>query len=144
LASITFTDAGGTATLDNGLTAIAGGLGSRFTGWVPFQRPIGPMATALGTGRGTRFIFRTDYGASFTINELPNTAMATMLRLQAHLLAGGLVTVTTGDAANRTYTNCCLTPDGDVTIEMQDSTLLTYSMSFTLLNLGGAAMLCEY
>jgi hypothetical protein len=144
LASLTFTDLSGAATLDNGLTTIADGLASRFSNWVPFQRPIGPMGTSLGTGRGTRFIFRTDFGASFSIRELPNTAMPTMLRLQAHLLAGGLVTVTTGDATNRTYTDCCLAPDGDVTIEMQDTTLLTYTMNFTLLNLGGAAMLCEY
>lgn len=144
MASITFTDSTGTATLDNGLTAIAAGVGSRFANWTPFQQPIGASATGLGTGRLFRFIFRTDYGASFAIRELPNTAMPTMLRLQAFLHAGGTVTVTTGDASNRTYTNCGLAPDAEVTITLADTAALLYTMEFALINLDGAQMLCEY
>lgn len=144
MASITFTDGVGTATLDNGLTATAGGLGSRFANWTPFQRPVGSSATALGTGQFFRFVFRTDYGASFSIRDIPNTTMATMLRLQAHLQAGGTVTVTTGDASSRIYTNCGLAPEGDVTISLSDATVLLYTMDFALINLDGAAMLCEY
>lgn len=144
MASITFTDGIGTATLDNGLTATAGGLGSRFANWTPFQRPVGSQATALGTGRLFRFVFRTDYGASFSIRDIPNTTMATMLRLQAHLQAGGTVTVTTGDSASRTYTNCSLAPEGDVTISMTDPTALLYTMELAVINLGGSQMLCEY
>lgn len=144
MASITFTDGIGTATLDNGLTGTASGVGSRFANWTPFQRPVGSQATALGTGRLFRFVFRTDYGASFSIRDIPNTTMATMLRLQAHLQAGGTVTVTTGDSASRTYTNCGLAPEGDVTISMTDPTALLYTMELAVINLGGSQMLCEY
>lgn len=144
MASITFTDGIGTATLDNGLTGTASGVGSRFANWTPFQRPVGSQATALGTGRLFRFVFRTDYGASFSIRDIPNTTMATMLRLQAHLQAGGTVTVTTGDTASRTYTNCGLAPEGDVTISMTDQTALLYTMEMAVINLDGSQMLCEY
>jgi hypothetical protein len=105
---------------------------------------MGPVATALGTGRPFRFVFRTDYGASFGMREIPNTSMPTMLRLQAHLLIGGLVTVTTGDNASRVYSSACLAPESDVSIALQDATALLYEMQFTLINLAGAPMLCEY
>lgn len=106
--------------------------------------PIGPMATALGTGRVSRFVFRTDYGAQFAMRDIPNTSFATMLRLQAHLLSGGIVTVTTGDNASRVYGNCGLAPDGNVTLQQQDATALLYEMQFSVINLDGAAMVCEY
>ena len=144
MASITFTDTDGTVTLDNGMTGFAGGLGSRFAGWTPYQRPIGPAATALGTGRITRFVFRTDFGASFQMRDIPNTAFGTMLRLQAHLMNGGIITVSTQDVAARTYTNVGMAPDSEVTIEQQDATALLYAMGFTVINLSGAAMICEY
>jgi hypothetical protein len=145
MASITFND-GTSATLDNGTTGMSGGLGSRFADWTPFQRPIGAAAVSLGTGARSMFTFRTDYGASFTMNDIPNTSMDTMLRCQAHLLGGGTVSVATGDNASRTYATCCLAPDGDVSITLQDKTALLYSMSFTLINIAGSpsAMLCIY
>lgn len=145
MASITFND-GTSATLDNGTTAIGGGEGSRFADWTPFQRPIGPAVTALGTGARYQYAFRTDYGASFSMNDIPNTSMSTMLRCQAHLLGGGTVSVATGDNASRTYATCCLAPDGDVSITLQDKNVLLYSMSFSLINIAGSpsAMLCIY
>ena len=146
MATITFTDGTGAATLDNSTTGISTGVGSRFADWTPVQRPIGPRVPALGTGRPYQFRFRTDYGASFTMTDIPNTSMATMLRCQEWLLRGEAVTVNTGDAASRSYATCYLAPDGDVTITLQDKNLLLYSMSFTLIN-GAAspsAMLCLY
>lgn len=145
MASITFND-GTSSTLDNGTTAISNGVGSRFADWVPFQRPVGPAVTALGTGARYQYAFRTDYGASFSMTDIPNTSMATMLRLQAHLLGGGTVSIATGDSASRTYTTCCLAPDGDVSIALQDKNLLLYSMSFAVINIASSpsAMLCEY
>ena len=135
--------------LDNGTTLIAGGAGARFADWTPFQRPIGPTAISLGTGVRSMFTFRTDYGASFTMNDIPNTSMATMLRLQAHLLGGGQVAVYTQDSLTptpRNYPTCCLAPNGDVSITLQDRNVLLYSMSFTLINVAGSpsAMLCIY
>jgi hypothetical protein len=145
MASITFND-GTSATLDNGMTGVAGGVGSRFADWTPFQRPVGPAVTALGTGARYQFAFRTDYGASFTMNDIPNSSMSVMLRLQAHLLGGGTVSVATGDSASRTYATCCLAPDGAVDITLQDKVELRYSMSFALINIAASpgAMLCIY
>lgn len=145
MASITFND-GTSTTLDNGTTGISDGVGSRFSDWVPFQRPVGPAVTALGTGARYQYAFRTDFGASFSMLDIPNTSMSVMLRLQAHLLGGGTVSVATGDSALRTYTTCCLAPEGDVTIALQDKALLLYSMSFVLINIAStpAAMICEY
>lgn len=144
MASITFTDASGTATFDNAMATLAGGVASRFANWVPFQRPVGAVATSLGTGARAMFRFRTDYGASFQVPEIPLGNMATALRLQAHLLDGGTVIVRTDDAAGRTYTTCCLAPDGDVTLELADRQTLTYTMGLSLINLGGTPMLCDY
>lgn len=143
MASITFND-GTSATLDNGLTLVGGAVGSRFRGWVPRTIPVGPTATALGTGARTAFVFRTDYGASFTMDEIPNTSLSVALRLQRHMLAGGVITITTGDASSRVYTNVCVAPGGDVRIELTNAAELLYSMTFDVINLSGAAMLCEY
>lgn len=145
MASITFTDGTGTATLDNGLTASAGGVGSRFAEWVPFTRRVGERATALGTGASYAFTFRIDYGASFTMRDLPNTAQSVALRLVRHLEGGGVCTVTTDDAAARTYANCSIDPEGgSPSLAFQDAQYLTYSLSVTLVNLSGADMLCQY
>lgn len=146
MATISFTDGTGAVTLDNGTTNISSGVGSRFADWTPFQRPIGPAVTALGTGRRYQYAFRTDFGASFAMTDIPNTKMSDMLRCQAWLLSGGTVSVATGDTASRTYATCCLAPDGDVTIALQDKNVLLYSMTFALINVASppAAMICEY
>lgn len=143
MATIVFNDGGGSVTLDNGTTGMSGGVGSRFADWVPFQRPIGPRVTALGTGVPYQFRFRTDYGASFNMTDIPNTKMSDMLRCQAWLLNGGSVTVNTGDNATRSYT-AYLAPDGDITITLQDKNVLLYAMSFVVINASAASMLCIY
>jgi hypothetical protein len=143
VASITFND-GTSATLDNGTTAIAAGVGSRFAAWTPFTRRVGDTAVALATGARNMFIFRTDYGASFELRDVPVTNLAVALRLVRHLQGGGVCTVTTGDTASRTYTNCGLDPEGSVEIAQQDAQLLLYSVRLSLVNLSGADMLCTY
>jgi hypothetical protein len=144
MASISFND-GVAATLDNGLTAIAGGAASRFANWTPFTRRVGPSATSLATGARTMFTFRTDYGASFEMREIPASAMSVVLRLKRHLENGGTVTVTTGDSAARTYATCGLAPDAALGLTMTDPVQLTYTLSIALINLGAASdMLCEY
>lgn len=144
MASITFTDGTGTATLDNGLTSGGSAPGSRFASWVPFTRRVGERATALGTGASYSFTFRIDYGATFQMRDLPNTTQATAMRLIRHLQGGGTCTVTTGDAASRTYNNCGIDPEGQVSLEFQDAMFLTYTMSLALINLSSADMLCQY
>lgn len=143
MASITFND-GTSATLDNGTTGVAGGVGSRFASWTPFTRRVGERAVTLATGASFDFTFRIDYGATFQMRDIPNVNTPIALRLLRHLQGGGTCTVTTGDADNRVYTTCSIDPNGDVTLEFQDATFLTYSMSFSLINLGGADMLCRY
>jgi len=144
MASITFND-GGAATLDNGLTAIASGAASRFANWVPFTRRFGASATALGTGARAMFTFRTEYGASFELREIPNSSLSIVLRLKRHLENGGTCTVNTGDSASRSYATCGLSPDGSVGLTLSDPQQLTYTLSLSLINLGAASdMLCEY
>jgi hypothetical protein len=149
MASLSFNDSAGvtgaigTVTLDNGMTAASIAPASRFADWTPFQRPIGPRAVSLGTGVPSQFRFRTDYGASFAINDIPNTSMTAMLRTQDWLLRGNAITVTTSDNASRTYT-AYLAPEGDVGIALQDKALLLYSMTFVLINSAAAPMLCLY
>lgn len=143
MASITFND-GASATLDNGLISTASGVGSRFASWTPFTRRVGERATTLATGASFAFTFRIDYGATFQMRELPNTTQSVAMRLIRHLQGGGTCTVTTGDAAARVYMNCSIDPEGDVTLEFQDATYLTYTMNLALINLSAADMLCIY
>lgn len=144
MASITFTDAIGTAQVDNGYTATATGVASRFSAWTPFQRPIGPAVTALGTGARYQFAFRTDYGAGFEIRDIDVPLLPKVLRLMAHLEGGGTVRVDTGDAFGRVYPTCCLAPGAEVNLAQASATDLTYSLSLTLLNLDATPMLCDY
>lgn len=144
MASIRFTDAIGTATITNGLDQIARGVGSRFASWVPFQRPVGAVATALGTGARSMFRFRTDHGASFQMREIETTDLPQVLRLMEHLESGGTCAVFTDDIYGRSYASCCLAPGAEMQLEMASSTDLTYTLSLTLLNLGATPMLCDY
>lgn len=142
MASISFND-GTAATLDNGTTGVATGVGSRFAGWVPFTRRVGDAAVALATGTRSMFTFRIDYGARFEMRDLPNSTQSVAMRLMRHLQAGNTVTVTTGDASARTYT-ARIDPEGDVSLEFQDPTFLTYTMKLSLINDSAADMLCLY
>ena len=144
MASISFQDTIGAATLNNGMLGIANGVGTRFANWTPVQRPIGPAVTLLGTGQRVMFAFREDYGASMTIREIPNTSMDIMLRLQSFLQFGGRAVVVTGDSASRVYNNCYLAPGAEPSIELTDPTALTYTFTVSLINVDNTPMLCEY
>lgn len=140
MASIGF----GAQTLTNGLTGVADGVASRFANYTPFTRRVGDTAIALGTGARTMFTFRTDYGASFEMREIPNTSLGTALDLIRHMQDGGVVTIDVDDGANGPYSNCVLAPDSDVTLAMQDNVELTYTLSVSVINLNAADMLCAY
>jgi hypothetical protein len=144
LASIRFTDAAGTAVVSNGLDVIARGVGSRFAGWTPFAKPIGAVATALGTGARSMFRFRTDFGASFEIRDIDTVRLPEVLRLMAHLESGGTCAVFTDDVLGRSYASCCLAPEASTSLTQANATDLTYTLGLTLINLGGTAMLCDY
>lgn len=141
--SIAFTDATGAATLDNGTTAIAGGVGSRFTGWTSEPVPIGAVATGLGTGLRYMFKFRTDYRATFSLVDIPNANVTILDRLINWLRSGGTCTVTCGDSTNGVYV-CCLADGADVVKEMFNKTDLTWKVTMTLVNTAGAPMTCIY
>lgn len=141
---ITFTDATGAAQLDNGLTGVAGGVGSRFVGWKSDSTPIGDAKEALGTGQRFMFQFRVDYTAEFEVQDIPNANTSTLDRLIAHLLGGGVVAVYTGDSAARSYTNCCLAPGSTPSKRMFSREDITWALQLRLLNLSAAPMLCLY
>lgn len=143
---IRFVDETGTVDFSNGLESVASGVGARFRGWTPFVRPVGPVETALGTGRPYQFVFRTDYGARFSIDEIPVTSLDDAVRLESWLIRGGSCIVFTSDSAGRTYNVCVLAPGTVPSISQQDPNELTYRFEVSLINVDDApsAMLCEY
>jgi hypothetical protein len=145
MAYITFND-GAAAQLDNGLRAVAAGVGSRFASWIPTSIPVGAAATALGTGARVFWQFRTDYGATFEVQNIPLASVAIADRLRAHLLRGGTCAVYTEDAAARTYTTCGIFPESTPELSLTDGGLFLYSLSLSLINLAPSpvAMRCEY
>lgn len=136
------------AVLQSDYNGIAGSVGARFRDWTPFSTPVGPAVNALGTGVLYRYTFRTDYGASFRITELPNDAatMATMLRLRRWLLAGGSVQVITDDQSSRTYAECGLAPEATPDITLDNPADLRYAMSLAVINIASSPvpMICSY
>ena len=139
MASIDFND-GSAATLASSWPTPA----NRFRAWEPFSRPFGEGAAALGSGKRYQWAFRTDYGASFEIAGIANTDVDIALRLMAHLIEGGTITVNTADVNTTSYSNCCLAPETMPELTLEDRAMLEYTLKLTVVNLSGAAMLCEY
>lgn len=146
MAHISFTDGVGAAQLDNGLTGVAAGVGSRFAGWTPDSRVIGPRAHALGTGALHAFRFRTDYCATFELRDIPQANVAIAHRLMEWLRRGNTCSVTTGDVSGNVYATCGLAEGGDIELRQADRGEQTWTLRLTLVNLAGspAAMLCTY
>ena len=146
MASIAFTDGTGAATLDNGLTAIAGGVGSRFRGWTSLPRVVGPRRYALGSGVPAVFRFRTDYLATFELPHIPQAQVTVLDRLMAHLASGGTCSVATGDDAARTYPTCALAEGAEPEKRLSDPQDLRWSLVLTLVNVAGSPvpMTCLY
>jgi voltage-gated potassium channel Kch len=142
MASITFTDATGTATLNSAWPSPA----NRFRGWTPFEVPFGDAAHGLGTGRRYLYEYRRDYGATFELPGIANTDLDIAMRLKAHLEGGGLVTLTTNDASSTVYTNIGIAPDTEVEIVFEDRAMLEYTVKLTVLDQDTvpAQLLCEY
>lgn len=143
MASISFTDSTGSATL---ACSWPSGAPRRFRTWEPFSRPFGEGANRLSSGKLEKFSFRTDYGASFEIAGIANTDVDIALRLQEHLLGGGVCTVTTDDLSSRVYTDCGLAPGTEPELRLEDRQMLEYTMSLVLIDVATTPtpMLCEY
>ncbi len=129
MASITWDDTDGSATLENGYEA----PGGNFQGWVPLTDPVGPLRNALGTGIPYMWEFRADYGAKFTLRA----------RLKRHLKRGNTVTVNTGDTNSHIYT-MYLWPGADVDISGYDAKNRKRSVTLSLLNSEQADPICTY
>ena len=147
--TLTFTDATGAATLTNDWPVPA----DRFSGWTPTPNPVGDGVNTLATGALIFFEQRTDYGASFDLENIPvkgRTAgtnyVAIAARLIAHLKRGGTCTVNTGDASSRSYATCGLWPGASPSLTMTDRKNLLYKLSLQVLNLAASpvAMDCVY
>jgi hypothetical protein len=146
--TITFTDGVGAATLTNGKPT----PGDRFTGWVTNSRPIGDSAHRQSDGALSMFRFRTDYGASFTLTQIPVATNGGVrlvdiaARLVFHLQNGGSCSVNTGDPEVNAYATCGLAPGSTPTLTLSDRVNLEYTLSLSLINLAGSpvAMVCHY
>lgn len=140
--SITWTDAIGAGTLTNSKPV----PGDRFSQWEPDSPAVGDDEEALGTGQLYTFTFRNDYLVTFELKQIPQSSMATMLRLQRHLKSGGTVSVNTGDATSHVYATCCLVKGANPRPRLTDAKSLEYTMGFSLRNVAGSPvdMICVY
>lgn len=133
-AYVSFTDATGGAQL----TTSTG----RFDSWVPNAEDIGVDDVAMGSGLTFKYIYRTDYTASFSISSIPASSLSVGLRLKRWLESGGQVTVATQDLQANTYT-CVIAPKQRVRLTY-DKTFLEYTMTLPVKNVNAGPMLCLY
>jgi hypothetical protein len=120
----------------------AGTVADRFNNWRPRSFVVGQKRSLLATGERRVWAYRTSHGAEFELRDIPHTSMEAMAALALHLDGGGIVEVDTGDGVH-VYPNCCLAPDADPPFpDLADARSQRYTMSFRLINLDGAPMLC--
>ncbi len=141
MASITFTDSLGAATLESDLDA----PGNRTKGWTPLAQPIGPIAYSLGTGVPEMWAHRVDYGVSFSLPFLPDDCQSVAARLIAHLKRAGSCTVDTGDQSNNSYSDCYLWPGSEPKLSERDPQSLRRTFTVSLLQAAATApLVCLY
>ena len=133
-AYVSFTDGQGSAEL---VTAAG-----QFDGWTPNAEDIGTVDVAIGTGYTFKYIYRTDYTASFVISAIPAASMPIAQRLKRWLESGGTVTVATQDTQGNTY-SCRIAPRQQVKFGY-DATMLEYAMTLAVLNTAASPMTCIY
>lgn len=138
--SLAWTDGGGATSLTNGKPVPA----DRFTNWTPQSFSVKAEAESLATGQPFPFVFRTDFGSTFSLDKIPNTSQAAVLRLQRWLDGGGVVTVNTGDVASRSYATCYQPKGARSSFTLTNAKTLEYTLSLTLINAAAADMLCIY
>ena len=131
-AYVSFTDGQGSAEL---VTAAG-----QFDGWTPNAEDIGTVDVAIGTGYTFKYIYRTDYTASFVISAIPAASMPIAQRLKRWLESGGTVTVATQDTQGNTY-SCRIAPKQQVKFGY-DATMLEYAMTLAVLNTAASPMTC--
>jgi hypothetical protein len=139
---VTWTDADGFATLSNLKPHKAA---RRLRGWLPGVDRISDTKTALGTGIFYEFLYRQDYTASFTLDAIPVTQTALILRFLNFIMQGCAFTLYTEDAQDRVY-SVRMRPTTKPSLEQSDATLLEYALTLEVISATGPQepLLCHY
>lgn len=119
---------------------------NRLSGYAPQARVVGQRRTLLASGAPRVWAYRDpDQTASFTIKDIPNTALEDCLTLAAHIDGGGTFEVDPEDGVH-VYPNCVLAPGAETPQPtLSDAQALRYSMDFGgVLNLDGDPILAVY
>ena len=128
MALISWTDSLGSAVLAN-----IPGRPNRFDGWRPDVELIGPSSVRLGSGITDMFEFRRDDVVEFEIANIATEAnYEKMIRLKAHLMRGGGVTLSTGNILASTFANSILAPGTVPKIDYSDRTTMEYTFRVEL------------
>lgn len=141
MASLSWTDSVGSASLDNSEPEPS----SRFASWTVLADDMADSAEGLGDGVVYAFTFGARYGATFTLPYIPNASQALLARFERHAKNGGVFTVTTDDAASRVYATCQV-PKGATIDKQYDPVLRVWALTLTVRNVAPAPteMLCLY
>lgn len=136
---ITWTDSIGSATLANGKAVPA----DRFRHWTPEAPEVSSSEVPVGDGITQRFLFRRDYIAAFELPYLKSDKHATALRLKAHLLGGGEITVYVGDQSGHEY-DCVLAPGTTPALVFEDATMLEFTFQCAVKHMSQSALVADY
>lgn len=148
MASITFTDGIGSATLTNGKPA----PGDRFANWVEKPVPFGDSARRQSDGLLTKLRLRDDFGCSFDLTQIPvaTTGGQRLVDIAARLVYwlqnGGTCAVNTADNESNSYATCALMDGTTPSLVLSDKRNLEYTLTLSLVNVAGspARMVCHY
>ncbi len=117
----------------------------RLNSFAPDVEPVGPRHVATGTGRTYLFEYRTDYLAEFEVRDLDDADQELALGLIAALWRGELVTVATGDRANRTYANVGIAPGAEKPVlSPPDPQTMRRTLTLRLANFDGTPFVAIY
>lgn len=137
---IQFTDEAGSVALTPSYPA---GPARRFRNWTPSTNSVGPRVFSLGTGRAYEFSFRRDYTASFEIPGILPSQHEDFMRFKTWVMKGGIFEIYTEDS-NNSYYECRIAPDTEPEMEMEDSTMLEYTISVVARSIANSPMVCDY
>lgn len=104
---------------------------NRFFEVVPNYEHVGPQKVAL-TRAIHVFTFREDYTVSVVIRHLSPSQWEDALYVKQWLIAGGFVTLTTGDVESNVYTGLQLAPGTTPEIKNDDDERQHFSFSCVL------------
>lgn len=126
--------------------------GDRLANWTPLTTPIGDTATRMSDGALSMFAYRTDYGASFELPQIPVAKIGGERladyadRLVMWLKQGGTCILLTGDVEQNGYSPVGLMPGAAPSLALTDKVNLEYTLRVALVNLAASPvrMVCHY